>query len=354
MFLFCVCQVGSEALLKREVARRWPDWRLAFSRPGFVTFKTPLATRDAALDLDWDPIFARRFGVSLGPTPDDRLPAPQVRGVLRTLALAATGRPMRLHVFPAGMPHDSYPCPHCMGAHDEIAARAADAGVELMPGPEPQPGDLVADIAWAPAGAWWVGLHRHRDGANPWPGGNFPVMLHPDAPSRAWLKLEETVRWSGLPLASGDTALEVGCAPGGASLALLQRGLDVIGVDPGQVDPVVTGYRRGYARFTWLPRRMQDLSRSDLARPIQWLLFDVNAGANVVLPYVERLLSWTRQECRGLLWTVKLNTEGGDERLPQLREQVAATGLVDVRCAQLSTHHRELLICGRMPPARRR
>jgi len=32
---------GFEAALKQEVARRSPDLRFAFSRPGFVTFRAP-------------------------------------------------------------------------------------------------------------------------------------------------------------------------------------------------------------------------------------------------------------------------------------------------------------------------
>ena len=39
-FLFATCQLGAEGALKAEVARRC-DFRLAYSRPGFLTFKLP-------------------------------------------------------------------------------------------------------------------------------------------------------------------------------------------------------------------------------------------------------------------------------------------------------------------------
>ena len=62
-FLLVACQVGAEAALKAEVARDWPSFRLAFSRPGFVTFKLPaLPTHDFAFDA----VFARAAGISLG------------------------------------------------------------------------------------------------------------------------------------------------------------------------------------------------------------------------------------------------------------------------------------------------
>ena len=40
-FIFATCQVGAEKAVKGEVARRWPDFRFAYSRPGFLTFKLP-------------------------------------------------------------------------------------------------------------------------------------------------------------------------------------------------------------------------------------------------------------------------------------------------------------------------
>src|SRR4051794_23280834 len=63
-FVFTACQVGSEATLKQEIARRHPAFRFAFSRPGFCTFRVPRATDDS--DLRVTATFARTWGVSLG------------------------------------------------------------------------------------------------------------------------------------------------------------------------------------------------------------------------------------------------------------------------------------------------
>ena len=41
---------------------------------------------------------------------------------------------------------------------------------------------------------------------------------------------------------AGRGAVELGSAPGGASFALLERGLHVHGVDPGAMDPRVLAY----------------------------------------------------------------------------------------------------------------
>src|SRR5687768_18432973 len=77
-FLFVTCQVGAEAAVKHELARDWPDFRFAYSRPGFLTFKLPdLPSRDFELGS----VFARAHGFTLGKvtgeTSDERLRAAQ-------------------------------------------------------------------------------------------------------------------------------------------------------------------------------------------------------------------------------------------------------------------------------------
>src|SRR5271166_1389512 len=64
-FLFVTCQVGAEKAVKGEVAQRWPDFRFAFSRPGFLTFKLPEQTF-LAPDFNLSAVFARAYGFSLG------------------------------------------------------------------------------------------------------------------------------------------------------------------------------------------------------------------------------------------------------------------------------------------------
>lgn len=63
-FFFCTCQIGAEPALKDEIARDWPGFRFAFSRPGFLTFKTAIGH----LPDDFDPraVFVRACGLSLG------------------------------------------------------------------------------------------------------------------------------------------------------------------------------------------------------------------------------------------------------------------------------------------------
>ena len=91
------------------------------------------------------------------------------------------------------------------------------------------------------------------------------------AVSRAYAKLEEAIQWSGLPLVAGDECVEIGCAPGGASQALLDRGLFVTGIDPAEVDPVVLEH----ARFRHLKKRGTDVRRREF-EGVRWLVADMN------------------------------------------------------------------------------
>ena len=72
------------------------------------------------------------------------------------------------------------------------------------------------------------------------------MTVFPDVPSRAWHKLEELLAWARITPAAGEQVLEIGCAPGGATVALLDRGLRVVGVDP---QPVVLPPRLADAQF---------------------------------------------------------------------------------------------------------
>src|SRR5262245_7444959 len=66
-FIFITCQVGAEAAVKAELARKWPAFRFAYSRPGFLTFKLPPGAA-LADDFDLHSVFARACGFSLGKT----------------------------------------------------------------------------------------------------------------------------------------------------------------------------------------------------------------------------------------------------------------------------------------------
>jgi 23S rRNA (cytidine2498-2'-O)-methyltransferase len=301
--------------MKLDVARARPELRFAYSRPGLVTFKS---ARAVPPDDAPGSVFAQVWGRSLGAAGD-------LAAAARKLApLGAT----RVHVF-AREPEVA------PGAAVELAPWQA-----LGPGGPAELGELVADVIVAPAPGEpaWLGVHRHVRGRPPHAGGAIPVEVPGDAPSRAYAKIEEAIAWAGLPLAAGHAALEIGAAPGGAVLALARRGLDVWGVDTGELAPHVlalpnvhhVGKKVGALRWEELPAR------------IDWLLVDVNLAPQVALHEVGRLMPRLTRTLRGAVFTLKLNDWAFVSELPALAERIRRMGLPDVRMRHLPSNRREI------------
>jgi 23S rRNA (cytidine2498-2'-O)-methyltransferase len=335
-FVWFTHQPTSRDWLKREIATKRPDLRFAFSRPGLTTFKVDPARADEPSASS----FARAYGRSLG----------RATSVEEVLAhAAALPQPLVLHVFERDpdRPADErdVALAGTRAAALDTALRAAAPFVERA---EAHAGDLVLDVIVAPGeepeDGIFVGYHRHDDTRGPLPGGVPHVAIPAAAPSRAWAKIEEAIRWSGLEPQPGEHAVELGSAPGGASFALLERGLHVHGVDPGAMDPRVLAYAgpRGN-RFTHHALPAAEVARKDLPRAYEWLASDVNLAPMVALKYVERFVALAHGGLRGAFITLKLNDDGIFEALPRLAARIGKLGARRVRYTQLPSHRSEIV-----------
>jgi len=163
------------------------------------------------------------------------------------------------------------------------------------------------------------------------------------SPSRAYVKMVEALLWSRAPLAGGDTALELGSAPGGASYALLERGVNVFGVDTADMAERVLDFP-GPARFRHLRKRVAQLRENEIPAGPLWLALDVNLHPNDVFPALERVMEFAKGRVRGALLTFKLTDAKVAAQLPQLLERVRALGFATVRARQLTYGRREVLV----------
>lgn len=350
-FIFATCQVGAEGAVKQEVARQWPDFRLAFSRPGFLTFKVP-ENHGLRADFDLRSVFARTYGFSLGRVRGDD-PEEAARQVWELYG----GRPVRrLHVWR----RDTRP----PGAHDATAPVAAaevhEALRQLCPRPETlaeQPeggseiarrGDFVLDCVVVEPGEWWVGYHRASGPATCWPGGAPPIELPTDAVSRTWLKMEEALRWSELPIPRGARVAEIGSAPGGSSQALLAHGLVVMGIDPAVMDPRVLAH----PHFTHVRRRAMAVRRRDF-RKVRWVTADMNVAPKATLDAVEDIVSHREARVRGLLLTLKLPDWKLAGHVPEYLARVRSWGYNLVRARHLYHNRQEVCVAALQKPFRR-
>jgi 23S rRNA (cytidine2498-2'-O)-methyltransferase len=233
-YILTVCEAGEEKSLKGEISRNHPYLRLAFSRPGFVTFKLPNLDEDAnsetarsqaAALFKLNAVFARQFAASLGSATliDDV--------ILKAKALLAldpdSSKRLRLHVWGRGevMPAAGHPL--AIGAAkmrvnqirelllgcDESESLWQPCSEAYVIGSSDDSRDMAKDgehvfDVIVPTGPFiseplHIGHHVHFSaprsaplmiGHSAWPGGNPRVTLPQEAPSRAYLKIEEGLR----------------------------------------------------------------------------------------------------------------------------------------------------------------
>ena len=149
----------------------------------------------------------------------------------------------------------------------------------------------------------------------------------------------EALNWSALPTARGDLCIELGCAPGGASQALLEYGLTVLGVDPAEVNPEVLAH----PHFTHLRRRSIEVPHKQLCGA-RWLAADINATPTYTLDAVEQVITNDQTNIRGMILTLKLTDLKLAEALPQFIERIRSWGYRDVRTRQLAFNRQEICL----------
>lgn len=337
-FLVAVCQLGAEPALKREVTREHPQLRAAFARPGLVTFKSTAGP--VGPDFVLRSVFARAFASALGP-------ARAIEEVARLAdGVRGQGR-LRLHVWERDTHRPGEAPPLDAAAEGERAAPVRDAlravgGERFLDGEATRPGDHVLDVIVAGEEPLFVGHHIHSAAHSPFAGGGIAVEVPPEAPSRAYRKLEEALRWSRVPVRRGQVAVEVGSSPGGASYALLRRGLTVFGVDPGAMDPLLLAS----PRFHHLAVSLARLDYAALPPRADWLLLDVNLAAPVALHAIRGVVAALRPSLRGLLFTLKLNDWELAAAVPDLLRRIGELGFPEVRATQLPSNRQEIFACG--------
>jgi 23S rRNA (cytidine2498-2'-O)-methyltransferase len=350
-FVFALAQPATASWLKQDVVQRHPTLRFAFSRPGLYTFKLP---PDSTSSFELRTVFARHWGFSLGNATN----AQQIYTLASATDLPwsrGTSAP-RLRLFVSLRDEGE----ERMTAVDTQELDAAGARVQslqhtlldiapsLFHATEtPALGDWVLDVVVPldPAEALFVGYHRHDTSYGKVPGGIARILPPKNVPSRAYSKLQEALAWSELPLSEGQHAVEIGCAPGGAVLALLERGLQVTGIDPADMAPELEPHTQRGA-FVHLKRPVGEITQQDLPERAQWLLCDANLAPQTALRYVTRIAKLLRPQLRGIIFTIKLNDDRVVLALPKLFEALGCLSRdpqKGLRVIQLPSHRREIV-----------
>jgi 23S rRNA (cytidine2498-2'-O)-methyltransferase len=359
-YVFAVCQHGAEAALKRELAARAPSLRFAFSRPGFVTFKIDEPKSIDASNYALPSVLARTSGFSLGSVRGDAMRdlVRQVWKLPEVEQFLAAHPPAQLHVWQRDEQEPGErgfePGPTVLAAEAEVALREAAPVESLRKNPKgplyrPKRGSWALDVVLVEPNQWFVGCHVVASRVAGWPGGTPDVELPSYAVSRAYLKMTEAMMWSALPMMRGDRIVELGCAPGGASQALLDAGMAVIGVDPAEVDPAVLEH----PRFTHVRRRTHETPHG-VYRDARWLAADMNVAPQYTLDAAEAAVKTAGASIRGLLLTLKLPEWELFDELPSYMDRIRGWGYRDVRVRQLAFNRQEVCVAALRSRGQRR
>jgi len=296
-FVFALCQPGAEAVVRDELAQH--GLSPSFSATGFVTAKAREPLSLATLPRL---VFARRLCLSLADVDDGELLAARVRA--------------RVH--------------HEQAASGEPRGAPADDG------------DVV--VTTVVRGRPFVGVHRQRPGLSRDPCGDAQLVVPERAPSRAWLKFEEAARVFAVPLVEGDTVVEIGCAPGGMTRALLDRGAHVVGIDRNAMDPRILAEPRFRHVQTSARHVEPSLVRTVAPSPVRLLVVDVNLPPRSALSALNAVAGAVRGTLRGALFTLKLGDYRLVAELPQWRSRIERMLRMPTQATQLPSNRQELTV----------
>lgn len=160
-------------------------------------------------------------------------------------------------------------------------------------------------------------------------GGQGRMADDPAAPSRSYLKTEEAFAAMGREPISGETAVDLGAAPGGWSYSAARRGARVLAIDNGPMkggakDHPLIEHRRADA-FKFMPAP---------GETFDWLLCDLVEEPHHVMRLIEQWLK--NGHCRNFVINLKF---GRANAIRLLDEVLDPKGRIQPYCSELKVRH---------------
>ncbi|QDT02866.1 putative 23S rRNA ribose 2'-O-ribose methyltransferase [Rubripirellula lacrimiformis] len=343
-FAMITCAHGAELAVKQSIAAE--GWRLAFSRPGFVTAK-----HDSSRVLPTG-IFARTSSWSIGQARSQD-GSEQIQKLIESLEGSDhAGRPFdQLHVWSkdrAAIGRFGFEpgIDEVAGlVSEQVFAALSDKWVRCDAANRiAEPGESVLDVVLVEPSHWFFGTHTATTWPTRWPGAVQPINPADPPVSRAYYKAAEAITWSGFDMQPGDLAVEIGSAPGGACGRLLELGMRVIGVDPAEMDPRIDEH----PNFRHIQARGGDLPRREF-RGAKWMLVDSNVKPDQTLVTVGNIVTNRQSDFRGLLITLKLGDYDASESISRWKAKVESWKPESVVIRQLARNKCEVCFAVAMP-----
>ena len=286
----------AELLLKKEMSIGYPNFKLSYSRPGFLTYKAESATT-------FSPWMCRLSGNCLGKKTVDEL-----KGLPKAWLWTRT---------------ESFDPP------PELVELSLKSLFKI--------GEKVTLIMMVGPDDFWVGEYILKKTHFQTPGEVSSIEKR-EVPSRAYYKIAEAYEAFDLPMEQQEKVLELGSAPGGASFFLLEQDLRVFGVDPAEMDP---GILKKY-NFKHIKKAFETLNENNFKEDIDWIVSDVNLPPSVVMKEVDRFLTFL--EPRGIVVTLKLHQDRYLRMLKPIVESLKQKGFTQVELKYLPSYRQEICL----------
>ncbi len=294
-FVFALTNPEAESLLKQEVQTFYPNLKLSYSRPGFLTFKSETP-------VSFKPQLARLSGVCVGKVNPDDIKAEKLWAWARTpeLNLPATFQKIS----------------------DNTLFKNGEKVTLLM---------MIGE------NEFWLGEYKLEPTHFQTPG-EISSIPETEVPSRAYYKIAEAHESMDLEFEEGEIVLELGSAPGGASHFLLEQGMKVIGVDPAEMDQTILGHKN----FRHIKKPFETLTETSFREEVDWIISDINLPPTVVTKEIHRLLNFLNP--KGMVITLKINQDKHLELINSIMDKIEKKGFKHVVLKYLPSHRKEIAL----------
>jgi len=321
-FLFFCTNIGNEKFLKEEIRVFYPDLSLSYSRKGFITFKNKGILYDIETISQLEVTFATRVGICLGKAN----PAALLELVEKSL------EEWRIDLGKCIVHNFSINTNYCFEA-SKVFKRVVNEYSPIN--------KTVLDVMSLGDKEIWYGVHKVGKNTTYYPNSKTAIIVPELSPSRAYLKIAETVELFNVKFDKLDSWLDFGSAPGGASYFLLNRGCKVWGIDPAPVSGIVTDHP-DYSHF-FSP--VQDLSQEELPdRDISWVHADLNLNPKQSIKEVLRLCKKYNFTLKGIILTIPVIKMDHVKNIENFEDHFHEWGFSNVIGRQIPSHKQEYVI----------
>jgi len=308
LFYYFNTNLECEDLLKKEMELFFPELRLSYSRPCFLTFKGSAHFKDRIFKRQW--FFARRAGVSL-----ERTNGHEIKG--KVLSIVEQRKFRCIHVWNANLTqYKSTDLP-------ELSPASADS-------------EMILDVIKVRTDEFWIGEHRHYAHISPFAGGDPQIILPETSSSRAYLKWAEVFAHYPKLSQVKATIVELGAAPGGGSQFLVEQNFKVIAIDPGLMK---------YEGARYLQLSVQDVNRKTIENPqsVVGMAVDMNLSPLQSAKETLRVQSYY-PELQWVIINLKMTKVELIDALKKIEKQFRDSLFPNISFLSLPSHKREVML----------